>query len=80
MAQTTTKLQKELLQIIIEELKRLKCMPNINTDVNVIYRDIDLLIKGLTHGSIEPTLDSVKADNLGDILYQIITLIRNIER
>lgn len=80
MEQKTTKLQKELLQIIIEELKRLKCMPNINTDVNVIYRDVDLLIKGLTNGSIEPTLDSVKADNLGDILYQIVTLVRNIER
>lgn len=78
MKQETTKLQKEFIQIVIQELKDIKETKNVNAFET--YDDIDKLCKGLMDGTIEPKLAPKYCDRLSDLLYEFVTLIRDLER
>lgn len=78
MKQETTKLQKEFIQIVIQELKDIKETKNVNAFET--YDDIDKLCKGLMDGKIEPQIHPIFVDRLDDLLHEFITLVRDLER
>jgi hypothetical protein len=73
-----TKLQKEVIEVIREELGFMKACNDINSPS--VYSEIDTVIEGMKHGSKDPLLDDKYADRLSDLLYEFTTLIRDIER
>jgi len=73
-----TKLQKETLEIIREELDLMKKCDNINA--TTVFTAIDKDINHMKDGTMEPQLEEKYADRLSDILYEIVTFIRDLER
>lgn len=73
-----TKRQKEMLQVLIEELKYMKYADDINSIA--IMKDIDTSIHAMMQGDKDPKIAPRHADHLSDILYEIVTLIRDVER
>lgn len=73
-----TKLQKEVLEVIREELGFMKACNDINSPS--VFSEIDTVIEGMKTGDMDPRLDPRYADRLSDILYEIVTFIRDLER
>lgn len=73
-----TKLQKEVLEIIREELDLMKKCDNINA--TTVFTVIDKGINSIKEGTMDPQLEEKHADRLSDILYEIVTYIRDLER
>ena len=73
-----TKLQKEVLEIIREELDLMKKCDNINA--TTVFTVIDKGINSIKEGTMDPQLEEKHADRLSDILYEIVTFIRDLER
>lgn len=73
-----TKLQKETLEIIREELNLMKKCDNINA--TTVFTVIDKGINSIKEGTMDPQLEEKHADRLSDILYEIVTFIRDLER
>ncbi len=73
-----TKLQKEVLEIIREELNLMKKCDNINA--TTVFTVIDKGINSIKEGTMDPQLEEKHADRLSDILYEIVTYIRDLER
>jgi len=74
-----TKKQKEFLEIIREELRFMKEDCN-NINTLEIPEEIDRVTKKLMDGTMEPKIEPRHADRLNDILYEIVTLTRDLER
>ena len=73
-----TKLQKEVLEVLREELGFMKECNDINS--SSIYCEIDTIIENMKNGDMDPQLTPQQADKLSDILYEIVTFIRDLER
>lgn len=73
-----TKLQKEVLEIMRTELDFMKKCDNINA--LTVFNDIDKTVEGMMKGTMEPQLEPKHCDRLSDILYEIVTFIRDLER
>ena len=73
-----TKLQKEVLEVMREELGFMKECNDIGS--SSVYCEIDTIIENMKHGDMDPKLDPKHADRLSDILYEIVTFIRDLER
>lgn len=74
----TTKLQKEVLSVIATELTDIKDTKNVNAYET--FTDIDKLCEGMMKGTIEPQLTPKQCDRLNDILLELVTFIRDLER
>ena len=80
-----TKLQKEVLEVIRVELNFIKDYDNFNTREisslhHHVYKNIDRTIEDMKSGRMEPKLHEYHADKLSDIMYEIVTFIRDLER
>ena len=73
-----TKLQKEVLEVIREELGFMKNCNDINS--SSVYCEIDTITENMKHGNMDPKLNSKQTNHLSDILYEIVTFIRDLER
>ena len=73
-----TKRQKEMLQVIIEEMTYMKRTKDINS-IEVL-KDIDKSVYAMMQGDKDPKISPKHADHLSDILYEIVTLVRDVER
>ena len=73
-----TKLQKEILEVIREELDFMKKCNDINS--SSVYKEIDKITESMINGTMDPQLTKQQAGKLSDILYEIVTFIRDLER
>jgi hypothetical protein len=73
-----TKLQKEILEVIREELDFMKKCNDINS--SSVYKEIDKITESMINGTMDPQLTKQQAGKLSDILYEIVTQIRDLER
>lgn len=77
MAKITQK-QRDLIEVIRAQLGLIKESDMVSTPFS--YKDIDKLCHDMMTGAMQPQIEPKHADRLSDIFYELISLIRDVER